>query len=115
MPFATPVRDMALALRHMAGIGRLAETGAYPEFSTDIVDAILEEAAKYCDNVLAPLNWESDRNGAVLENGAVRTTPGFKEAYQQYIEGGWPGLAFPESVGGQNLPVDPVCGADRCA
>ncbi|MEO0850580.1 MAG: acyl-CoA dehydrogenase [Pseudomonadota bacterium] len=104
MTFATPVRDMRFALKHMAGFDRLAETGAYEDLSDELVDAILGEMAKYTDNVLAPLNWDSDQKGATLENGVVRTTPGFKEAYDQYVEGGWGGLSFPESAGGQNLP-----------
>jgi alkylation response protein AidB-like acyl-CoA dehydrogenase len=104
MTFSTPIRDMAFTLHHMAGFGALERTGAFPELSDDLVAAILEEMAKYCDNVVAPLNEKSDRDGAKLENGVVRTTPGFKEAYGQYVEGGWNALAFQESAGGQGLP-----------
>ena len=104
MTFATPVRDMRYALDHMAGFGALARTGAFEELSGDLVSAILEEMGKYCDNVVAPLNWTSDQEGAALENGVVRTSPGFKEAYRQYAEGGWNALAFPEEIGGQGLP-----------
>ncbi len=104
MTFATPVRDMRYALDHMAGFSALARTGAYPELSDDLTSAILEEMGKYCDNVVAPLNKGSDQNGSVLENGVVRTSPGFDKAYQQYVEGGWNALAFPEEVGGQGLP-----------
>lgn len=104
MTFATPVRDMRYALDHMAGFDALERSGAFEDLSDDLVSAILEEMGKYCDNVIAPLNWESDQNGAVLENGVVRTTPGFKDAYRQYVEGGWNSLAFPEEVGGQGLP-----------
>ena len=105
MSFATPVRDMRFALDHMAHFGALARTGAFPELSDDLVEAILEEMGKFCDHVVAPLNVESDHNGAVLENGVVRTTPGFKEAYRQYVEGGWNALAFAEEIGGQGLPA----------
>ena len=104
MTFATPVRDIRYALDHMAGFGALERSGAFPELSGDLVSAILEEMGKYCDQVLAPLNSVSDQNGAVLENGVVRTTPGFKEAYRQYFEAGWSALAFPENIGGQGLP-----------
>ena len=104
MTFSTPVRDIRYALDHMAGFGALERSGAFPELSDDLVSAILEEMGKYCDQVLAPLNVESDQNGAKLENGLVRTTPGFKEAYQQYVEAGWNALAFPEEIGGQGLP-----------
>ena len=104
MTFATPVRDMRYALDHMAGFSALERAGAFDDLSDDLVSAIMEEMGKYCDNVVAPLNWTSDQNGAVLENGVVRTTPGFKEAYRQYVDGGWNALAFPEAVGGQGLP-----------
>ena len=104
MTFATPVRDMRYALDHMAGFGALARTGTFEDLSDDLVSAILEEMGKYCDNVVAPLNWTSDQQGAALENGLVRTSPGFKDAYRQYCEGGWNALAFPEEIGGQGLP-----------
>ncbi len=104
MTFRTPIRDMRFILDHAAGFSALEQSGAYPELSGDLVDAILEEMGKFCDGVIAPLNEESDRNGAKLENGVVRTTPGFKEAYAQYVEGGWSSLAFPEEAGGQGLP-----------
>jgi len=104
MTFSTPIRDMAFTLDHMAGFGALERTGAFPDLSEDLVSAILEEMGKFCDQIVAPLNRESDKHGAVLENGVVRTTPGFKEAYRHYVEGGWNALAFPESAGGQGLP-----------
>ncbi len=104
MTFATPVRDMRFALDQMAGLPALIRSGAYPELSSDMVDAILAEAAKFCDTVIAPLNRGSDRAPSRLENGVVRTSPGFKEAYRQYVDGGWNSLAFPEEWGGQGLP-----------
>ena len=104
MTFQTPTRDMKFVLDHMAGFGALEKTGAFEDISDDLVSAILEEMGKYCDQVVAPLNEASDQKGAVLENGVVRTTPGFKEAYQQYVEAGWNALAFPEAAGGQGLP-----------
>ena len=104
MTFSTPVRDMRYALDHMAGFGALERSGAFPDLSDDLVSAILEEMGKYCDQVVAPLNTASDHDGAKLENGVVRTTPGFKDAYQQYVDAGWNALAFPEEVGGQGLP-----------
>ncbi len=105
MTYRTPIRDMRFILDHAAGFGALEKSGAFPELSDDLVSAILEEMGKFCDGVVAPLNEASDRDGAKLENGVVRTTPGFKEAYAQYVEGGWSSLAFPESAGGQGLPA----------
>ncbi|CAK9041973.1 3-methylmercaptopropionyl-CoA dehydrogenase [Durusdinium trenchii] len=95
---------MSFTLNQMAGFAALEKTGAFPELSDDLVGAILEEMGKYCDQVVAPLNKGSDEQGAVLENGVVRTSPGFKEAYRQYVDAGWNALAFPESAGGQGLP-----------
>lgn len=104
MTCKTPVRDMRFALDQMAGFPALMRSGAYPDLSGDMVEAILNEAAKYCDEVVAPLNAGSDRAPSRLENGVVRTSPGFKEAYRQYVDGGWNSLAFPEEWGGQGLP-----------
>ncbi len=104
MTYTTPVRDMRFILDHAAGFSALEKTGAFPDLSDDLVAAVMEEMGKYCDQVVAPLNEESDRKGARLENGVVRTSPGFKEAYGQYVEGGWNSLAFPEAHGGQGLP-----------
>ena len=104
MPFRTPVRDMEFTLDHMAGFPALVRSGAYPDFDAEMTTAILGEAAKYCDNVVEPLNAPSDHDGARLENGVVRTSPGFKDAYRHFVEGGWNSLAFPEEWGGQNLP-----------
>lgn len=104
MTYATPVRDLRFALDQMAGFPALIRSGAFPDLTADMADAIVSEAAKFCDGVIAPLNWASDRNPSRLENGVVRTSPGFREAYKAYVEGGWNGLAFPEAWGGQGLP-----------
>ncbi len=104
MTYVTPVRDLRFALDQMAGFPTLIRSGAYPDLTADMAEAILAEAAKFCDGVIAPLNLSSDRNPSRLENGVVRTSPGFREAYRQYVEGGWSALAFPEEWGGQGLP-----------
>ena len=105
MTFTTPVRDMRYILDHAAGFSALEKTGAFPELSDDLVAAVMEEMGKFCDQVVAPLNEASDADGARLENGVVRTTPGFADAYKQYVEGGWNSLAFPEDASGQGLPT----------
>ncbi|MEO1250798.1 MAG: acyl-CoA dehydrogenase [Pseudomonadota bacterium] len=104
MSFSTPIRDMRFALDHAAGFDALAASGAFPDLDDDLVAALLEEMGKFCDGVIAPLNGPSDAQGAVLENGVVRTSPGFADAYAQYVEAGWNGLALPEEWGGQGLP-----------
>lgn len=105
MTYTSPIRDIKFALDHMAGFAAVQNTGAFEDLSDDLVEAVLGEAGKLADNVVAPLNWVSDQQGATLENGAVRTTPGFRAAYEQMVEGGWNGLAFPSGHGGQGLPM----------
>ena len=70
----------------------------------DTVDMILEGAADFCENVLSPLNQSGDEEGCHFDNGEVKTPKGFKEAYDQFVMGGWQGLSYPEEFGGQNLP-----------
>jgi alkylation response protein AidB-like acyl-CoA dehydrogenase len=105
MTYKTPIKDIRFALENIAGFGALEETGAFEDLSDDLVEAILEEMGRFCDEVIAPLNVESDKHGAALMDGVVRTTPGFKEAYAQYVEGGWNALACPSDFGGQDLPT----------
>jgi len=102
--FATPVRDMRFALMHQAGFGRIMEGGAFEDLSEDLFAAVTEELGKFADGVIAPVNEDADRVGASIENGVVRTAPGFKDAYKQYVEGGWMGLSMPTEFGGQGLP-----------
>jgi alkylation response protein AidB-like acyl-CoA dehydrogenase len=82
----------------------LATLPGYQDLDRDVVRQVLEEAGKLASGELAPLNRVGDHEGSRLENGVVRTPDGFKAAYQQFIEGGWNGLAFPEEWGGQGLP-----------
>lgn len=104
MTFATPVRDMRFLLDHACGFDAVSQTGAFDDLSPDLVEAVLTEAGRFADEVLEPLNWPADQAGTRLENGQVITAAGFKEAYDQYVEAGWNGLAFPEAHGGQGLP-----------
>jgi len=102
--FTPPLRDMRFVLRHLAGVERLAELPGLGHATPDLLDAALEEAGRFAAEVLAPLNAVGDRHGAVLENGRVRTAPGFAEAFRKFREGGWMGVVFPEAYGGQDLP-----------
>lgn len=104
MAYQFPVKDVHYLLNHAAGFDAVRATGAFEDLSDDFVGAVLEEAGKFANDILAPLNWTSDQQGARLENGKVFTTPGFKEAYSQYVEAGWNSVAFPEEWGGQGLP-----------
>jgi alkylation response protein AidB-like acyl-CoA dehydrogenase len=104
--YAAPLAEMRFALDAIAGLGEIAalpgcEAAAAPE----TVDAILEEAAKFASEVLAPLNPVGDRERARLDNGMVRLPTGFAAAYDAFVAGGWNGLALPEAAGGQGLPL----------
>ncbi|XBQ15012.1 MAG: acyl-CoA dehydrogenase [Oceanicaulis sp.] len=104
MSYRAPVRDIRFSLEEIAALDSVKATGAFDEFSSDLTPAILDEAAKLANDVLAPLNRVGDQQGCTLENGAVRTPEGFREAYQQFVEGGWQGLQFPTEAGGMGLP-----------
>ena len=104
MTYRAPVRDIRFALEEIAAMDGLTSTGAFPEFSSDLTPAILDEAAKLANDVLAPLNWEGDQQGCSLSDGVVKTPDGFKQAYETFVEGGWQGLQFPTEEGGMGLP-----------
>jgi len=104
MSYAAPVRDILFSLQDVVALDGLKTTGAFDDLSEDLVAQILEEAGRFTSEVLAPLNWTGDQNGASLKDGAVTTTPGFKEAYAQFAEGGWQGVSAPEAHGGMGLP-----------
>jgi alkylation response protein AidB-like acyl-CoA dehydrogenase len=104
--YAAPLADMRFALDAIAGLGEIAALPGYEAAaSRETVDAILEEAAKFAGEILAPLNVVGDRERSRLENGAVRTPTGFKGAYDAFVAGGWNALAMPEEHGGQDLPL----------
>jgi 3-(methylthio)propanoyl-CoA dehydrogenase len=103
--YAAPLADMRFTLTEIAGIGEIAGLPGCEQATSDVVDAVLEEAGKLAGGVLAPLNHTGDQQASRLENGVVRTPDGFKEAYAQYVEGGWNALPFPPEHGGQGLPM----------
>ena len=104
MTYQAPVQDMLFAMRHLAGIDTLATLPGYEDAGYETAQAVLEECARFCGEVVAPLNWEGDKNPSRFEAGEVVTTPGFKEAFRQFVEGGWQGLHHPVAFGGQGLP-----------
>jgi alkylation response protein AidB-like acyl-CoA dehydrogenase len=105
MTYAAPLADMRFALEVAAGRAELAALPRYQAADDELVSAVLEEAARFAAGELAPLNQPADRIGSVLENGVVRTPPGFREAYAQYVASGWGGLTADPEHGGQGLPV----------
>ena len=102
--YAAPIRDMQFVMRELAALDEIAQLPGNEEVSTDLVDAILEEADKFASGVLAPLNWTGDQEGASWHDGEVRTATGWKGAYDQFREAGWPALAGEPEFGGQGLP-----------
>ncbi|NMG77693.1 acyl-CoA dehydrogenase [Aromatoleum diolicum] len=102
--YTAPIRDMQFVMRELAGLDEVAKLPGCEEVSSDLVDAILDEANKFASGVLAPLNWSGDQEGAKWDNGSVKTATGWKDAYRQFTEAGWTALACDPQFGGQGLP-----------
>ena len=112
MSYRAPVKDMLFNMQELAGLQALTEIPAFADFGIDTAQAVLEECAKLNEDVIAPLNWEGDKNPSYFKDGQVFTTPGFKEAFRQFAAGGWQGLQHPTEFGGQGLPktIGAACG-----
>ncbi len=103
--YKAPLRDMRYVLYDVMGGDDLVALPGYEDFTRDLVDPILEEAAKVCEEVIQPLNRSGDEEGCHFENGMVRTPKGFAEAYKTFREGGWTAIACDPAYGGQGLPA----------
>jgi alkylation response protein AidB-like acyl-CoA dehydrogenase len=102
--YTAPLKDISFVLKHVVGLDEIGKLPGCEEVTEDLVDAIFSEAGKFSAEVLAPLNRPGDLEGAKIANGVVTTPKGFKEAYWQYVEGGWSQLEAPVEFGGQGLP-----------
>jgi alkylation response protein AidB-like acyl-CoA dehydrogenase len=102
--YVAPLKDMRFLLHELAGLDEVSKLSGYEDATPDTVDTILEEAAKFASQVLDPLNHTGDEEGSQWKDGAVKTPKGFKEAYRQYVEGGWGALPVASEWGGQGLP-----------
>jgi alkylation response protein AidB-like acyl-CoA dehydrogenase len=102
--YIAPVKDMQFVLKHVVGLDQVNKLPGWEEITDDLVDPVLEEAAKLANEVLSPLNAAGDRQGAKYKDGVVTTPPGFKDAYHQYIAAGWNSVKGPADFGGQELP-----------
>jgi alkylation response protein AidB-like acyl-CoA dehydrogenase len=102
--YRAPLADIRFVLNEVVGLPEIARLPGYEETTPDVVNAILDEAAKLAGQVIGPLNRVGDKEGARLENGVVRTPTGFKNAYWKFVEGGWQGVPFEPEIGGQGLP-----------
>jgi acyl-CoA dehydrogenase len=104
MSYKAPVADFRFLFEHVVGYDRLAETEIFAEAGPDVTEAILTEVGRLAAEVMAPLNRQGDLHPSRLENGVVRTPPGFAEAYRAIAEGGWIGLSASPEHGGMGLP-----------
>ena len=104
MTYIAPLADMLFNIKHLANIDQVATLPGFEDAGFDTAQAVLEEAAKFSEGVISPLNWEGDKNPSTFKNGVVTAAPGFKEAFGQFVQGGWQGLQHPVDFGGQGLP-----------
>ena len=105
MPFRAPVQDYEFIFNHVVGYDTVPDTDRFSEAGGDMVSAILQEAGKMCDDIIAPLQRNGDLTPAFLENGVVRTSPGFSDGWQAIAEGGWIGMNGDPEYGGMGLPI----------
>jgi len=104
MPYTAPISEIQFLFDHVVGFDRVAQTACFAEATPDLCSAILAEGGKLAETVLAPLQRNGDLDPAFLENGVVRTSPGFAEGYRAIAEGGWIGMAASPDHGGMGLP-----------
>ncbi|MFX1674779.1 acyl-CoA dehydrogenase [Paraburkholderia sp. A2WS-5] len=104
MSYTSPIRDMMFVMTELAGLDTIARLPECMDATRETAQAILEEGAKFCEAVLAPLNATGDRQPSVWHDGTVSASPGFGKAFAQFAEGGWQGLMHPVEYGGQGLP-----------
>ena len=99
-----PLHDIRFLLEHVIGLEGLPEHPDLGKLDADMIDSVLEPAAKLASELLAPLNWTGDQEACTLNDGVVTTAKGFKEAYAEYRDGGWNAVPFEPTHGGQGLP-----------
>src|ERR1700761_5214666 len=102
--YNAPIRDMLFVMKELANIEHIATLPGFEDANLETAQAVLEESAKLCGEVLAPLNVDGDRNPSSWKDGVVTASPGFKDAFRQFAEGGWQGVQHPLDYEGQGLP-----------
>ncbi|MEQ9561942.1 MAG: acyl-CoA dehydrogenase family protein, partial [Woeseiaceae bacterium] len=102
--YSAPLDDMKFVLRHLAGLPRIQQLETFDAATDDVLEQVLEEAAKFASEVWAPLNESGDSTGCRVENNAVVVADGFADAYGQFVESGWQSLEYSPDYGGMGLP-----------
>ena len=104
MSYQAPLKDMQFVLNELANLEQINQLPGCEDATADTVGAVLEESAKFCGEVVAPLNHSGDKEPSSWRDGSVTTSKGFKEAFRAFVEGGWQGVQHPSEFGGQGLP-----------
>ena len=104
MSYIAPLKDMGFVMNELAGLAAISALPGCEDATPETAEAVLEENAKFCAEVVAPLNWEGDLHPSSWKDGVVTTTKGFKEAFKAFGEAGWQGVQHPVEFGGQGLP-----------
>jgi len=102
--YQAPLTDIRFVLEDLLDVGQIAALPGYADATPELLATVIEEAAKLCEEVLAPLNQVGDAEGCHYENGVVRTPSGYRDAYAAYMQGGWPAMVASPDYGGQGLP-----------
>jgi alkylation response protein AidB-like acyl-CoA dehydrogenase len=102
--YNAPVKDMLFVLNELAGMSEISKLPGFEEATPDLVEAVLEEAAAFAGEIVAPTNEVGDAKGTRVEDGGVVVPDEFTEVYRQFVENGWPGVAHSQEFGGQGLP-----------
>ncbi len=102
--YKAPIRDISFAYREVINFDNIQQLANYQDVDHELIDTVLNECAKFCENELFPLNQSGDQEGCIFANGEVKTPKGFQEAYKHFVQGGWLGLALDQKYGGQGLP-----------
>src|SRR5215203_3640016 len=105
MTYRAPVAEMVFVMRHVGGLDQAIAEGLYGDLSLDLAETVLEQAGAFAGEVIAPLNQIGDRQGAALKDGAVTTSPGYRDVYLAWSQAGWNALPAPPEHGGQGLPT----------
>jgi len=104
MSYVAPLKDMVFVMNELAGLDAISQLPGCEDATPETAEAVLEENAKFCSEVVAPLNWAGDCAPSSWHGGEVKTTPGFKEAFKAFGQAGWQGVQHPVNYGGQGLP-----------